>query len=117
DHLRRAGLHGVGLVVVRPVADVADAGLRQVIERVPGFGEPGPQPADRALAGRPGEALAGGMDRLALLLGRHLVQAQRIGLVVADQLPAVLEHRLDHFGVMVADLAVGRRAGAYAEAL
>src|SRR4051812_39485807 len=42
-------LEQVGLVVVDPVADIADAGFGQIVERVPSFGQAGAEPADRRL--------------------------------------------------------------------
>ena len=49
---------------------------------------------------------------VALLRRVHLGQPQRVGLVVADQLPAEPEGFLDDLRVMIADLAVERGAGA-----
>ena len=50
DRLVR-GLHRYRLVVEHPVADIFDAGFRQVIERVEGLRQAGAEPAARPFAG------------------------------------------------------------------
>jgi hypothetical protein len=62
--------------------------FREVIERVPGLGQAGAEPADRALAGRRLDAVDRRTHRIALFRNIHFREAQRVGLVVADELPA-----------------------------
>ena len=109
---RAADVEQIRLIVVDPVADVADPRFGEVIERVPGLGQAGAEPADRALARRSLDAVDRCPDSVALLLRIHFGQPQRVGLVMADQLPAEPQGLLDDLRVMIADLAVERGAGA-----
>ena len=60
DHRLVRGLQRHRLVVEHPVADVFDAGLRQIVERVEGLRQAGPEPAAR----RPAPELADDVDGL-----------------------------------------------------
>src|SRR5712691_2017374 len=66
---RVADVEYIRLIIIDPVTDIADAGLGEVIERVPGLGQAGAEPADRALAGRRLDAVDRRPHRLALLRG------------------------------------------------
>src|SRR5215469_14998377 len=77
-----------------------------VWQGVPGFGQPGAEPADRPLAGRHLDTVDRRPHRIAFLRTIHLGQPQRIGLVVADQLPAEPAGLFDNLRVMIAYLAV-----------
>src|SRR5262245_28555770 len=77
-----------------------------MIERAPGFLQPRAEPADRALAAGLRNGVECGADDLRLLLGRHLVEATRIALVVAHPFPAPLLAFLDDLRMVQADVAV-----------
>ena len=99
------GLQRHRLVVEHPVADVLDARLRQVIERVEGLRQPGPEPAARPFAGEFLDHVHGAHDDGALvvdLVHRHLVEA------VGVDLPAHVHAGLHHGGIGLADPCVER---------
>src|SRR5262249_24699423 len=101
--------HQVGLIVVgTPVRDIFAAGLGEQIERAPRLLQPGTEPADWTLAARTGDGLGRVADDLRLLLGRPLVEAPGIALVVPHPLPPPHPALLDDLGVMDADVAVER---------
>src|SRR6266849_6163066 len=112
-----ADIHQIGLVVIDPIGDIETALFDQVVERVPGLGEPRPEPADRLLAAQRGDLGEGPGDRLAFFLRLHLIEPARIGLVMAEDLPAELDRGLHDLRVMVANVAVEVRAGADAALL
>ena len=103
------GLQRHRLVVEHPVADIFDAGLRQIIERVEGLCQARPEPAARRPAPELADDVDGLFDRAGLVLDLvhwHLVVA------VGVQLPAGVGHRLDHLRIGFAGAAVdgdGRR--------
>ena len=109
DHRLVRGLQGHRLVVEHPVADIFDAGLRQIVERVEGLRQARPEPAARRPAPEFADDVDGLLDRAELVLDlvhRDLVVAMGV------QLPAGVGDRLDHLRVGLAGAAVdgdGRR--------
>ncbi len=93
------------LVVQHPVADIFDAGLAQIIERVEGLRQTRPEPAARALAGELLDHLHRLLDGGALvieLVHRDLLIAMRV------QLPARFQAGLHHLRIAFADPGVER---------
>src|SRR5690348_5117574 len=76
------------LVVADPVGDVLDAFVGEVIQRIPRLGKTGAEPADRLLPGKRADLGQHAMNRRALFSRLHLVEPARVGLVVAEDLPA-----------------------------
>src|SRR6516162_3590198 len=112
DQPLAADVHPIGLVVINPVGDVEATLLSEEVEGVPGLGEPGAEPAGRFLAGHLGDAGERVGDRLPFFLGAQGVEPHAVGTVVAEDLPAELDRSADDLRVMVADVAVQRRASA-----
>ena len=93
------------LLVVDPVADIFDAGRRQVLGRVQRLRQPRPQPADRPLAGEARHDGKRALDHaglVALLVDRPLL----IG--VAHEFPARVLGGLRDAGVVLTDPGIGR---------
>src|SRR5262245_12250776 len=83
------------LIVEHPVGDVVVALLGQDIGGLPGFGQPGPEPSARPLAGRLGDDLGTLADVGALVFDLLHVA---LGIAVADELPFALDAGLDDIG-------------------
>ena len=94
------------LVVQHPVGDVVVAVFLQEIRRLPGFGQAGPEPAARRLAGRLFDRLCGQVD--VGLLVRHLLHVA-LGEAVADELPVALVRRLHDRRIGLDGAAVDRQ--------
>ena len=105
DDGMRCRAKGHRLVVKDPVADVLDAGLGQVVERVVRVGEPGTPPAARPVAGEFLDDADRPLDDLRLILDpvhRHVLVAVR------GQLPAAFETGGHDLRVALADPRVDR---------
>src|SRR6267378_3445839 len=112
DQPLAADIHQIRLVVIDPVGDIETTLLGEEIERMPGLGEAGAEPAGGFLAGHLGDAGKGVGDRLALFVGAEGVEPNAVGPVVAEDLPTELDCGADDLRVVVADVAVQCRAGA-----
>src|SRR5882762_6136363 len=110
-------LHHIGLIVVHPVAHVLAAFGGEKFECVPGFLQSGPEPADRSRAGRFRDRVERAADGAALLARPQLVQAPRVALVVAHELPFARLAFLDDLRVLRAEVAVQRDSAAHAVAV
>src|SRR5437016_4939370 len=117
DPFAATDVHPERLVVADPVGDIEAALIDQIVERVPGLGKPRAEPADRLLAAERGDLGERPGDRLAFLCRLHLIEPARIGLVVAEDLPAELDRGLHDLRMVVADVAVEVGAGADAALL
>ena len=114
DHRLVRGLQRHRLVVQHPVADIFDAGLAQIIERVEGLRQAGTEPAARPLAGEfldHVHRLVDGRALIVELVHRDLLVAMRV------QLPARFQTGLDHLRIAFADLGVQRHRRRRADAL
>ena len=112
-HELAADLHRIGLVVVRPVEHVIEAGIGQKLRRALALAVVLAEPAGRAHARRlldRGE----GFGDLGLLLGlRHLRGDHAVGRVaVGDELVLPLLELLDQVGIALGGQRVHRHAGA-----
>ena len=83
---------GIGLLVVDPVADIADARLGQQLRRPCGLPRLRAQPADGGCAGGAGQGFHGGLDVVPLLLLRHPAGDHAVdGDAVRDDLAAAAQ--------------------------
>ena len=113
DQRALGGLDHGRLVVIDPVADVFDAGLRQQFRRLQRLRQAGAEPADRPRAGEFLDHVHRAVDHRRLvfvLVDRQLV----VG--VAHELPAVLLGLLGDARIVLADAGVGGERRLDAEA-
>ena len=114
DDRLAGGAQGDRFVVKHPVTDVLDPGRCQMINRVVGLGQAGPEPAARALARKPGDDVDRLADDFLLmvdLMHRHLV------VTVDVEFPAAGQTCLDHLRISLAHPGVESDGGRDSELL
>ena len=109
DDRSRGGADLVGLVVVHPVGDVLDPLGGQMIQRLPGLGEAGAEPAPGRFPGELPQHLDGLADGRALI-GEEVQGA--LDHAVGHELPARVQHRARHRLVGLDDVRVDGGGGA-----
>lgn len=83
-----------------------------VVQRVPGFHHPRPEPSPRPPAGGLGDTGQRIVDDLPLGIGWNVRKPPGVGLAMTEELPALLHRVLDDLGIGVADLGIERCRGA-----
>src|SRR5437588_2149925 len=99
-----------GLIVVAPVADVAEPKLGEELRRVRALGQERPQPALRALSGVPLDRLHHLGEVAPLFFERHVGLEGRVVLSMADPGPSAAPSLLDDLRVALAHIGVQQHA-------
>jgi hypothetical protein len=106
-------VHAIRQVVIHPIADVLDVVLAQQIERVPGLGETGAEPATHRLAVAGDDRAGLGNDGCLLCLA-HAREQHGVGQPVTHEFPAQPHAFVHDARIETADLAIERDRAAHA---